>query len=242
MWGENAEEAGKSYLGEAPRYLVTDLLTFAFESIRSHTFGYIKAKDAFKNHIGNKYLRASYDAALRGMFDSQVCNRPVIAESHEQAIVINDWVLSQMEQVSDYTRNLASCYNQCALPYADLMKHANLIVSAIGAFEAAMSPKVAPALTNSATVMNAARPSYKVGERIEAEVTCGRTRSGEGDYGPWYMYVFNAGDGADFVWFASRRQEITRGKKYRIRATVKKLDSYNGRQQTHISRAAVIAG
>ena len=62
----------------------------------------------------------------------------------------------------------------------------------------------------------------------------------EGAYGTTYIHKFEDAAGNDFTWFASVDNDLNRGEKVTLKATVKKHDTYNDRKQTIITRAKVL--
>lgn len=89
----------------------------------------------------------------------------------------------------------------------------------------------------------AARPdSEHVGvikKRMEMTVTVDRVIANEGHYGTTGIHKMVDDKGNDIVWFSSG-DWLAKGSTYRVKATPKKHDDYNGRPQTIVSRVAVI--
>jgi len=77
-----------------------------------------------------------------------------------------------------------------------------------------------------------------VGKREVFELTVIVSRWIAGVYGPYCLTKFVDDNGNIAVWFASK--ELKMGQRYKIRATVKKHDTYNGNAQTILSRPFIV--
>lgn len=71
--------------------------------------------------------------------------------------------------------------------------------------------------------------------------TVGRQAYSYYDEGVSYLYKFETATGALASWFSSRELEVSKGFAYRVTGTIKKLDSYNGRNTTNLTRCKVLA-
>lgn len=131
-WGEHeasqAEEAAKS---EEPRFTIVDFLSLACEA--SERYGYVKHTNANE--------RATNPSTLQLVREFRNGERADSEGNREMAAVISDWMLSGwMRHGSDtgneYLRNLSAIAQQVALTRSELEQHMELIVSAVGAFQA----------------------------------------------------------------------------------------------------------
>jgi hypothetical protein len=79
-----------------------------------------------------------------------------------------------------------------------------------------------------------------VGERSDYYVTPLKVIPVESMYGMSYLHKFLTREGNIAMWFASRNPELEIGKEYRVKATIKKHDEYQGTEQTFFTRVTVL--
>jgi hypothetical protein len=80
----------------------------------------------------------------------------------------------------------------------------------------------------------------EVGKRMEVTVRVQRVIvTGGGAYGPSYLHIFDV-DGMTAKWFASDDSGMVEDDVYRVKATVKKHDQYQGTLQTMLTRVTVL--
>lgn len=80
----------------------------------------------------------------------------------------------------------------------------------------------------------------EVGERSEFDLTVAAVISLSGQFGPVDLYKFVDADGNEVAWLSSSDIELEVGETYRLKATVKKHDHYQGAPQTTINRAVLV--
>lgn len=80
----------------------------------------------------------------------------------------------------------------------------------------------------------------EVGKRGTYELTLLGSTSTEGYYGTTFIFRFMDAEGNRATWFASRSQDLTVGETYKMKATVKKHESYKGVAQTVLTRCTVV--
>jgi hypothetical protein len=80
-----------------------------------------------------------------------------------------------------------------------------------------------------------------VGAKVTVDASVTGVTVTESFYGSSYLYTFVTPAGELVKWFASRSQSIEKGDNVRVSGTVKKLDEYNGRKTTMLTRCHVEA-
>ena len=78
-----------------------------------------------------------------------------------------------------------------------------------------------------------------VGERIEIEVKILKAMSFDGIYGRSTMHIMEDTDGNQLKWTTAAKT-LTEGNVYKLRGTIKSLDSYKNAKQTVLTRCTVL--
>lgn len=135
---------------------------------------------------------------------------------------------------NDYLANL----NTIARAGYVTMKFDGVAASLMVAYDRAMEIE---------TKRKAPRPPSKhvgvIGKRQEMTVKCLKVYSNETDWGITGIHKLVDLEGNDLVWFASESSEwLKEGHTYRVKATPKKHDDYQGRPQTVVNRLTVLLG
>jgi hypothetical protein len=80
----------------------------------------------------------------------------------------------------------------------------------------------------------------KIKGRGEMVLTLNSVKYTESYYGTTAIHNFTDDKGRSIVWFASNGSDMEKGTTYRVKATVKKHNEYNGIKQTQVARVTVI--
>jgi hypothetical protein len=145
----------------------------------------------------------------------------------EQAL---EWAqsLSAKEYLNDYENNLLVIANAEWIEF----RSCGLAASIVGVFF----------MNQERAKKAAAGPSKHVGtlgERVTVEAVVTGNSSRENNFGGiTYNYRFLSGDDV-VVWFASVNSNLSIGDKVKLTGTVKKLDNFNGKNQTILTRCKV---
>ena len=139
--------------------------------------------------------------------------------------------LAKKEKLSDYEYNLTALTQVEVIGY----RHLGLLVSLVPVYEKHLGREVARKLRSETS-----EHFGEVKKREVWELTPVRWNEIEGQWGTTYIVGFVSKDGNEAVWFASQNPDLEMGHTYRIKATVKKHDEYQGVKQTHLTRCAVL--
>lgn len=141
------------------------------------------------------------------------------------------WVMAQDATDNDYIHNLQVIVDMEVVTW----RTAGYAASIVSSYRRAKERNLRRA------VLTASGTSHfgTVGKREEFRLTLLGIHSFEGYYGMTHLHRFADPDGNAAVWFASSALEMEPGASYRVKATVKKHNDYNGQPQTQLTRVAV---
>lgn len=158
-------------------------------------------------------------------------NRPTDADI-EEATDIVEWAgeLGNRDNLSDYLHNLRIA---CSVGYVE-NKLMGIVASAV----------VARRYELEKTAAKAAKPASAhvgtVGERLTLNLTVTHVRYIESPYGMKTLVGLVDESGSKLVWWATNNPDFKAGEKITCKATVKKHDTYNGENQTVLTRLSVV--
>ena len=219
--------------GMEERYAVETVLAASWACIQ--TFGWHSAS----MHDGNATkhaVAAVLDPRSPKERELAAEVRPHIPDAAAMATRIREFILSDdFKGDSEYVINLKGLARAESCP----VKHFGLLVSAPQAWAKSVERDLrrqAEAEERNNTFAGAVK------DKIEVTATVKSIRYLEGDYGTTTVYTLAGADGRIYQWFASRSalgDEVT-GDSLKLKATVKRLDEYNGAKTTVLTRAKII--
>ena len=146
--------------------------------------------------------------------------------------------LSWAESLTDEEINAASgdyLHNVRAVARTGMVnqKTAGIAASIPSAYSRALADKAEKERAKASTYFGT------VGKREVFELTLTKVFSFDGQYGTTFVYIFVDADGNIAVWKASSSQDVTIGKVYSIKGTVKEHAEYKDTKQTNLSRCKI---
>lgn len=226
---QEAEEAALEYGawdGQSNTWGLKGYLTYVAGCIRQ--WGWVsrtRARDDYR-------LLATADEAWYNMVKAQGPQRNFRPTPEDEALAeeVLKWGkgLAQQKDLSEYLWNLRTI----ALSEVVTPKTAGLAASMVVAYT-----------TEKNKAVEAKTSEYfgQVGQRGEFLLTVTEDRRLESIYGLTILYKFVDSAGNMAVWFASNGVELKVGQTYRVRATVKAHEEYQGVKQTVLTRCKVLA-
>ena len=158
-------------------------------------------------------------------------------------IVISDEDKAKAEDVLQWIKNIDPnvdneyLYNLSLLSRVTGINYRSLgiLCSAVYAYDREMTKKqeVKNNYVNSEFV-------GKVKDRICLNVTVNKKNRIDSVYGTSIIHHMSDDNGNYLVWFCTSANDLDEGKKYHVKATIKKHDLYNGIKQTLVNRVSVI--
>ena len=226
-----AGEEGWDGGGSGPEYFyLDDFLAYSCAAIEK--WGWTSRG---KVHSGEAKV-ATADDALRSMFPPKTISISMLEKTtaspedkhRNLATDAREWVQSLEGDLSEYEHNIHVVSEMEAITH----RESGLAASIIRAYQ-----------THLERESEAAREADSkhfgtVGKREVFELTVIISRWLAGAYGSYCLTKFVDDDGNIAVWFGSKELEV--GRRYKIRATVKKHDGYNSNAQTILSRPFVL--
>lgn len=173
--------------------------------------------------------KSSQDAKIRNEIKAVIkaTDKDIAEKSVEWARNLKD---DPNQQLNDYLWNLsAACSNEMVLGSTS-----GIVASLPVAYEKMVLSKE--------TSQNAVPIPYKVGDKIEKDLTVMKKRSIESMYGVSILHTMQDDDGIIYKWFASK-EDIDTGFKVRLKGTVKSIgpDKYeNNKEVVVLTRCKVI--
>lgn len=159
----------------------------------------------------------------------------VSEEDKAKAIKAIDWAQSLPSEVSnDYLWNIRVVSHRENITH----REAGLAGSIIAAYLRHLEQEVKRQYERLATLNEYIG---EVGKRDILTLTCTAERGLESAYGSLTLYKFRDADGRTAAWFASNQADLEIGSMYRLKASVKKHEMYQGMRQTLLTRATVLA-
>ena len=79
----------------------------------------------------------------------------------------------------------------------------------------------------------------KIGDKIEADVTCSRMSVNSSAYGDSYFYVFIEDETENIFIWSTTAKVLEEGTHYHIKGTIKGYNTYKGNEQTTLTRCRV---
>ena len=150
----------------------------------------------------------------------------IIACDIEQAQMVLDYFRNAANFKNDYLNNIRVILKQDYVAH----RHLALVASGVQYLIKEQSKKIEADKTQSKYVGNVGDKLKEITVIFEKEIFIGQTQ-----FGDKYLYQFNS-NGNAIVWFTDKKQyEI--GMEYTMNATVKELKTYNGINQTIVTRA-----
>ena len=146
----------------------------------------------------------------------------------DKAREVIEFVNGMDDDGSEYVQNLKAVVGSPSVS----RKNVGIFVSAVAAYERAQGK------ARERQVLAASKHVGAVGEKLDdVPVTVLATRVMDGTYGPTTLVRMRDGDGNVFTWFASGSKDFAAGGQFRMKATVKKHETYEGVDQTVVTRA-----
>lgn len=150
-------------------------------------------------------------------------------ERAQQAIA---WARATTEN-TDYIYNLRTVLSAPSV----VMKMAGIAASAISAWDRAMSRETERAARRAASC---SKHQGAVGEKVSFTGEVVMVRGCESQWGTTTMIKLIDTSGNIYTWFASGGKDVARGEHYTVTGTVKKHDTYNGEEQTVVTRCKIV--
>lgn len=145
------------------------------------------------------------------------------------------WLKGVDGTTSDYLHNLQAIGEAGVVS----LKTMGLAVSAVAAYDRAMEKEVQRKMRASAPKAVGFVGSVNVREDFKG-LTVSKIRTWDSQYGVTTLIRFVDSEGRVLVWKASKGQELEVGDVVSVRATVKKHETYNGEEQTVVTRAQLL--
>jgi len=155
----------------------------------------------------------------------------VSAKDGERAQQALAWARATTEN-TDYIYNLRTVLSAPSV----VMKMAGIAASGISAWDRAMSRETERAVRREKVC---SVHQGTVGEKIAFEGEIVMVRSCESQWGTTTMIKLVDTTGNVYTWFASGGKDVARGERYAVVGTVKKHETYNGEQQTVLTRCKI---
>jgi hypothetical protein len=139
--------------------------------------------------------------------------------------------IEEMNADSEWAQNIKTLYE---VGYVNIRKHLAIFASAV---------TIGLRRIRQTQERKAVRNEWigTVGSKVTVDASVTGVKVTESYYGASYLYTFVTPNGELIKWFASRSQGIEQGTNVRVSGTVKKLDEYNGRKTTMLTRCHVEA-
>jgi len=223
-------EDDMSYGGKQEFFFgIQDVLAAAIVIIRR--YGYVSKSRAYEDNE-----MSTVDYLMEAWFPGNSCgaqdfSRQVIAKVHnkvvqEEADTIIEWVKSTIA-TSEYFINLRKIFERPDASYRNL----GYVVSTIVAWRKEMDEK------RSTKIEIKDEWAAPIKKRFAMTVKVLSRKTVSGYYGDSVMMRMIDSEGHIIIWFASgSTHEMSTGKEYKVKATVKKHDFFNGAKQTVVTR------
>lgn len=231
----NVVEQESSLFGQCdPQYFMfglEDVLTRTVVVIREE--GWVSRKEA-KNSYAPKYSTSDIvveDILSRDPKEKDVFAKKATKEDKEEALAALEWARDLDPGTNDYLYNIKTIANLGAARM-NLMGYACSILPAYRR-ETGYKAEQEKAKAESDWI-------GQIKKREVYEFTVVGMSTTQGYYGTTFIYRFIEGSGNRVTWFSSKNAELKTGETYKVKATVKKHDTYKGMKQTIVTRCAVV--
>ncbi len=192
-------------------------------------FGYLSAKSAADNG-GTTTAGIAWRQLFPGQDMKESERLRVSPKSEERAAQVLAWVRESMTPRSDYEWNLRA---SAALEFIE-HRQAGILASAVAAHARALG-----LLAERAKTRGESKHFGEVGKREEFTLTVIKEHTFETSFGLSTVFIMKDDSGNVAKWFTGRGS-LDVGTTYRVKATVKAHDSYEGTAQTSLTRVTVI--
>ena len=238
LTSEGANEATFGSAGDV-MHSPLDVLTATYQIIRA--YGWLGAGVAYQNpglgtptasHV--RTLLHDIDGKRLADIKRDIASIEIDTDRIESAL---NWARTN-DGKGDYIRNIRSLANGDAVSY----KQIGFVASIIPAYDKSVQWETERFQKAQA---KADRPESnwigKVGERVTIlGARLDSMRELYSDWGVSFLLKFTDASGNDITWFASRDDICEVGETVDMKATIKRLDTYNNRKQTIINRAKAV--
>jgi len=187
--------------------------------------------------VNSEFKLCTADSVMMGFSDSDALRRAAYLDTLEpQDFATSDaalaWLASDAAGSSDFTHNL-----RVASAATDVTRKTARMVATI--IKGHLGEQLR--MRERAAQCNEYLPA-SVGDKVEIACTMIDRRPIETEFGYSYKCTFHDADGRVVIWWASSDpQAVEIGDSVTLRGTIKKLDEWNGRKQTTVTRCKIIA-
>lgn len=216
---------------ETPRFSLLRILTTSAWVIRINGFvsravAEVKGKTPTSSDVANiECWKISKET------QQWIDENPELPEDAERAKRVIGWLETLGNADNEYLRNL----HALAANETVTAKSLGLAVSAIAAYTRTLEKQEEK--TREAAVIS--QHVGKEGERADFMVTIVAVKDINTQFGCSHLHIMKDDAGNSLKWFASS-ESLEEGKRYLLKATVKKHDEYQGKKQTLLTRAKVV--